>query len=119
MLLSFLLYRSSPVRDPVSFSARKKKPTWPNTLRHSITSAYSLTGRPAVARITLYLVVRTSSIFYRELIYLRLHKSPVLGVPTGEGERIAGIFGRLLVLMKTQGEIESAISEGSSGFEQE
>jgi hypothetical protein len=30
-----------------TFFASKKKPTWPNTARHSTTSAYSLTSPPA------------------------------------------------------------------------
>jgi uncharacterized protein YbcI len=40
-------------------------------------------------------------------------------VSTGEGEKIAEIFGILFIFMKTQGEIESAISDGMSRFEQE
>src|SRR4029077_130515 len=34
-------------RDCVSFFAKRKKPTWRNTQRHSTTSAYSSTNHPA------------------------------------------------------------------------
>jgi uncharacterized protein YbcI len=43
----------------------------------------------------------------------------ILGVTTGEGEKIRGIFDILLSPMQSQDEIESAISDGMSRVEQE
>jgi hypothetical protein len=75
-----------------------KKPTQPNTSSVLIASAYSLTGLPAIGRVTLYLVIRYCG---GNPIYLGSARIAIIGVSTGEGEKIAEIFGILFLSLKT------------------
>jgi hypothetical protein len=84
----------------------------------SFASAYSLTGLPAVGRITLYLVIRGLRGFWGAHPS-ELHDYDIVCFAAYKSKRLPKGLAILFGFMNTQGEIESAISEGMSRFQQE
>ena len=104
-------------RDELSISKKKA-----DAIEHHwclIASAYSLTSLAAGDRVTLYLVVRELQLLTEVIVELPL--TPSIGDPIGKARRLPNYRPKRMIflLMKTQGEIESAISDGMTRFEQE